>query len=581
MDIQEILKKAIIEAITSAIASEQLEVIVEIDPKIERPADENHGDYSTNVAMSLAGRLKQKPRDLAEKIVAELNTKFTDKKIIEKIEIAGPGFINFYVSAEYFFEVFEDLAGYQARLGEGIEKKRIVVEAGDPNTHKLPHIGHLYSYISGDSIARILAAMGHTIREVNYQGDVGPQVAKCIYGWILRGRPEPESLLEKVQLLQVCYQEGSKLYEEEEHKEKIQEINKQIYAGDEDIQADWLKTRQWSLDYYLEFEALLGIKQERHYLESEIWRVGLELVKENTGMGKIFEQSEGAIVYKGEQDGLHTRVFVTKAGTPTYEAKDLGLNTVKMQEWPYDLNIIPTASEQNAYFQVVIAALGKVAPELVGKIKHIGFGLVSLSTGKMSSRTGNILSGPELIETARKRVEEIIADRDGFSQEEKKEIALKVALAAVKYAFLKGSIMQNMSFDLEESLSFEGNSGPYLLYTYARIRSILDSFTGEVPAVNSGEFANLLDQPEELDLIKTLVRYNETVEAAAEKYAPHLISNYCFELAQKYNHYYKLHSINSAASGELIAARRELSDKVAQTLKSSLQLIGIEVLNRM
>ncbi len=548
---------------------------------LERPQDETHGDWATNVAMTLSKELKKSPREIAEDIKVGLEEQKDLMKTVEKIEIAGPGFINFTFSKDYYLENLQKINDtYGHKTLDNPQK--IIVEYGQPNTHKLPHIGHLFSYIVGNSFARILNSQGHEIKEANYQGDVGPHVAKCLYAWIKKGRPRPDNLKERVQLLQKCYQEGSAAYEEsEDAKREIQEINKKIYDKNSDIQEDWQETRQWSLDFYRQFEKELGVNQEYFYLESQTWKSGQEIVKEN--IGKVFKESEGAIVFPGEDYGLHTRVFITQKGTPTYEAKDVGLVFKKFEDWNFDKTVITTASEQNAYFDVITEAIEQINPEFEGKIKHVGFGMISLKSGKMSSRKGKILSAPQLVEVVKEKLEEIIAERGELSDEEKSQVVERVALGAIKYAFLKGNIMQNKSFDLEESISFEGNSGPYLQYTYARIQSVLSNAPKSQRKLEGIDQSILtsLDSEEELNLIKWLERFPETVSLAAEELSPHYISTYLFELAQRFNIFYKQHSINSADSEELITARQFLARQTAQVLKNALNLLGIEVVDKM
>lgn len=544
---------------------------------LTRPSDDSHGDWTTNVALIIAGKEGKKPREIAGNIKEYLENDIKLKEKIKSVEIAGPGFINFTIKEEYYFEV---LYGINKNYGyiKTDSPQRIMLEYGHPNTHKMPHVGHLYSYICGNSLARILEANGHEVCHANYQGDVGPHVAKCIYGWIENGRIEPTTLLEKVKHLQECYQLGSSLYEsDEEAKQKINEINKAIYDPNSKIQEDWLKTRQWSLDFYLQFEKRLGIEQKFHYLESQVWQKGLETVKEKTP--KVFKEDDGAVIFPGEDFNLHNRVFITKNGTSTYECKEVGLNQHKMEDWEYDLTIIPTASEQNEYFKVVIKAIEEAVPRLKGKIKHIGFGMVSLSIGKMSSRKGNILSGPDLVEKIKGKIREIVETRENFNEEKKENVSEKVTLAAVKYTFLKSNILQNMVFDINESVSFDGNSGPYLQYVYARIQSVLRQKTDSSNA-KLGDLKNLTNQ-EEVKLIKLLERFPETVKTAGETYSPHIISNYVFNLAGTFNTFYKNHSINNDPDPKIVSARRLLSEKTAIIIKNGLSLLGIEVVESM
>ncbi|MFW5702386.1 MAG: arginine--tRNA ligase [Candidatus Dojkabacteria bacterium] len=551
--------------------------------KLERPADESHGEWSTNIALVLSKKLGRNPRELAEEIKTKLEQEAEAddypeaNDYLEAVEVAGPGFINFRIKKEYYLHLLERIDSKFGKGEQKEEKQRIMMEYGHPNTHKLPHIGHMFSYFVGDSLARILAFAGNDVYKVNYQGDIGPHVAKCIYGWRELGRQEPVELVAKVRHLQECYQHGAKLYEDsEQHAEKIRELNKAIYQGEPEARADWEKTRQWSLDFYLQLESRIGVKQSEHYLESQMWERGLEVVKEN--LGKVFEQSDGAVIFAGEKQGLHNRVFITQKGTATYETKEVALAIKKMEDWEFDLTITPTASEQNGYFKVVIKAIEQCRPELEGKLEHIGFGMVQLKgMGKMSSRTGKIVSGIDLLDMVKERMTNVVSKREGLSAEHKEEVAEKVTLGAIKYAFLRGNVMQNTQFDLEESISFEGNSGPYLQYTYARIQSVL-RYKPEIPA---GTDRQMSAEAYELPILKWLDRFPETVAQAAKTRSPHLIAGFAYELAQRFNSFYREHSINSAKTPKVIAFRRELAEKTAQTIRASLVLLGIETVEQM
>ncbi|NMB57166.1 arginine--tRNA ligase [Candidatus Beckwithbacteria bacterium] len=584
-------EKIISDAIQKTLVELNLNLVERFE--LEHPVDETHGDYACNIAMIIFPLVKggsqikiwqgdfKNPRQLAQVIKTNLDQNEELKTIVEKIEIAGPGFINFYLKTDILINQISLILEKKDDFGknENPENRKIIVEYGHPNTHKLPHIGHLFSYIAGDSLARILEFNGNTILKANYQGDIGPHVAKCIYGWQQKGKPIPEKLENKVKLLQECYQLGSELYEDENHKQKIIAINKAIYDPQNDIQKDWLQTRQWSLDFYLEFEKLLGVNQKKHYLESQMWQRGLQIVKDN--VGKVFEKSGDTVIFAGEKFGLHTRVFITKEGTPTYEAKDLGLFTQKMEDWPFDLTITPTASEQNEYFNVVIEAVNQLFPEYKNKWMHIGFGMVSLSTGKMSSRKGNILSAPDLIEIVFARVGQIIEKRKELNSEEKEKIRKQVGLGAIKYAFLKSSLTKNMVFDLEESISLNGNSGPYLQYTYARCQSVLSknnnpSFTKRADAQQSED----LNQ-EELFILKWLYRFPEIVEKSAKEFAPNHLCTYLYDLAQRYNTFYNKHSILKAENERQKQLRLALTQATAQVIKNGLKLLGINAPNTM
>jgi arginyl-tRNA synthetase len=552
-----------------------------VEPTIDYPTNTEFGDFTTNIAMQFAKEIGKTPRDIANEVKTHIESQTDNKagQIISGISVAGPGFLNFTIVPEYYWQELQNVTETFGSISTN-DPKRIIVEYGQPNTHKLPHIGHIFSYVAGDSIARILEKNGNTIKKANYRSDIGPNVAQSIYSWIQKGRPVPETLEDKIRLLQLCYQEGNKLAKENpEVKAAITEINKQIYRKDPAIMEDYLTTRQWCLDFYKEFEAHLDIHQEREYLESEVWEKGEQIIKQH--IGDVFEKGEGgAIIFKGEKVGLHTRVFLTQRDTPTYEAKDLGLAVLKYEEWPYDLAIVTTASEQNEYFKVIIEAIAQAKPELRGKIKHIGFGMVSLSTGKMSSRTGNILSGVDLVNEVTRRVSEIVNQREDFTNEEKNDITHKISLAAVKFTFLRNNIMQNTKFDIEESLSIEGKSGPYIQYTYARIQSVL-SQRGDTNQEPVSDIYSYQATKEELAVMKYILRFPEIVKTAGEALAPHIIADYIYNLAQLFNSFYNTNRINDADAPEKITGRRLLTEKVGFVLKAGLELLGIQTVNKM
>lgn len=504
---------------------------------LEHPELSEHGDFSTNIALAT----KINAKDLATKIKGEM---------IAKVEVAGPGFINIWLKEE---SLIQSLPNSSDLPKDSLSNQKIMLEYGQPNTHKMPHVGHLFSYIYGESVARLLTAAGATVRRVNYQGDVGLHVAKCLWAYQKHNGETPKTLEDKVRWLQKLYQEGSAAYDQDElAKTEINQINKKIYIKDPEIMTAWQETRDWSEKYYQQFEARLGIHYDHNYWENQIAAVGKQLVEDN--IGKVFKKSDGAVVF----DGAHTRVFITSEGNPTYEAKDLALERQKMLDWPCDLLIITTASEQNAYFDVVFDALCTLDSKLKGKLMHIGFGLVNLKSGKMSSRTGNIIGAVDLVDMVVKEASQI-----------KSEAAEQVGLGAIKYAFLKKGAIMNMEFDLESSISLEGNSGPYLQYTYARTQSLLRK--SQATSSKSQEKLN----PEELAILRFIYRYPEVVAEAAGRYAPNLLTNFLYELARKFNTFYNSHQILG------YSLRLDLTKYTGEVLQSGLNLLGIEALESM
>jgi arginyl-tRNA synthetase len=553
------------------------------------------GDYTTNFPMSsyrqmavasnshVPGGKKEgaiwanlpyffhSPVELAQKIVEKLIADQDLMEVVEKIEVAGPGFINFWLTRGALVTELEKIEEEKEKYGksDSLKGKKIMLEYGDANTHKLPHIGHLFSYTYGESMCRILDFAGGDVRKVCYQGDIGLHVAKCLWAYQKENPEVPEKLDDKVQLLQKMYQEGSRAFDEEEKaKLEITNLNKAIYDQDPRIVDLWKTTRQWSIDYYKKFEDELGVSYDRNYYESEVYKKGQEIVESNEG--GVFTRSEGALIFEGSKYGLHDRVFITKYGTPTYEAKDMYLQELKMQEWPMDLLIITTAFEQNAYFDVIFKALETLNKKYIGKLKHIGFGMINLKSGKMSSRTGEILGAVDVVE----KIKEL-----SKKQSPDEEVSQKVAIGAIKYSFLKNNPLQSIAFDLEGSVAKEGNSGPYLQYTVARCNSVLNKFSKSVnQLVNKLENDKWKMENEEELVLRTLTKFAEVVEQSAKSYSPNLLCNYLYDLAQKYNGFYNKDKI---IGGENEGFRLALTSATGQVLKNGLKLLGIEAPERM
>ncbi|MBP6931620.1 MAG: arginine--tRNA ligase, partial [Candidatus Pacebacteria bacterium] len=370
---------------------------------LEHPADLNNGDYSTNVAMAYAKQIGMNPRELAEKIVAEISAR-QDLAEIEKIEVAGAGFINFYLSREFFVGSVKDILNKKENWGKNdlSNGKKIMVEYTDPNPFKPFHIGHLMTNAIGESIARVVEFSGAKTVRANYQGDVGLHVAKAIYGLQNFGMPDENlSVSEKAQYIGVQYAKGSDEYENNpDAKSAIDAINKKIYEkSDEEINKIYAWGREVTLAAFEEIYSLLGTKFNHYFFESVMAPIGEKIVRANTP--NVFEESDGAIVFKADKYNpkLHTRVFITSSGLPLYETKEIGLTMTKFEkEENLDLSIVTTAIEQGEYMKVVQQAISLMHPDLEKKMKHITHGMMRLASGKMSSRKGNVVTGESLLQ---------------------------------------------------------------------------------------------------------------------------------------------------------------------------------------
>jgi arginyl-tRNA synthetase len=581
---------------------------------LEHPEDLKNGDYSTNVAMKIYGPIskvtnndkfgtwtvhspnqKGNPKELAEKLVTEINRLNVDKNI-EKVEVAGSGFINFHLSRKFFSQKVEEILNQAADFGKNkiLDGQKIMVEYTQPNPFKPFHIGHLMSNAIGESISRIVEFSGAETMRANYQGDVGLHVAKAIYGLLKDESLQSKAGDHNLQASNIgkAYVIGANAYETDENakpssaqgfggaKKEIDEINKKIYERSDDKKDSQInEIYDWGFRVTMEaFEDLykmLGTKFDFYFLESAMMDIGREIV--NANKGKIFEESDGAVVFKAEKydPKLHTRVFITSQGLPTYETKELGLTEEKFKTYPeMDLSIVVTASEQMDYMKVVAKAISLLHPEFENKMKHITHGMMRLTTGKMGSRKGNVITGESLINDSREAVYQKMKDRE-FQEEEKDKIVSDVAVSAIKYSVLKQGIGGDIIYDFEKSISFEGDSGPYLQYSYTRANSVLEK------AQKENIFPDFETVPPEIfEVEKMLYKFPEIVARSVSEYEPHYIANYLIEVARAYNSFY----------GNNVIVNKEDKNspyKIALTyafsfvMKNGLYLLGIEAPKKM
>lgn len=534
---------------------------VKVEVELTRP-EEEFGDYATNVALQLAGQLGKKPRDIAETLAKELGEKLAGQ--VSEVAVAGPGFLNFRLNDQTLLEALDGQPS-QTRAGQ-----EILVEFGDPNPFKAMHLGHLYSTIVGDVISRLLESAGADVKRLSYHGDVGMHVAKAIWGIRELQKEQGKDINsvprdERPDFLSTAYATGAQKYEEDATaKQEIEAINERVYKQDDpDINNLYQLGKEWSFEYFDKIFDELGVHYKKRYLESDSSKEGLEFVKAH--VGKVFEKSDGAIIYKGEKAGLHTRVFINSRGLPTYEAKDLGLAELKNRDFPEATeSVIITAHEQSEYFKVMLAALREIDSGLADKTKHIAHGFLSLTTGKMSSRRGDVYAAADLLAA----VQDAIKRQYPESTE---QVQTDAYLAGVKYTFLKNRIGGDIVFDVQESVTLEGNSGPYLQYAHARARSILKK-AGE-PTQPAGDL-----QPDERSLARKISEYPEVVDKAVSELMPHHVCTYLYELAQVFNHFYEG---NRVIGDERQALRLGLVNKYAETLQRGLSLLGIAAPERM
>ncbi len=553
----------------------------DVSVELTRP-DEQFGDYATNVALQLAKQVGKNPREVAEQLAGSLREKLAET--VKSVDIAGPGFLNLTLTDKALTSVLN------AQPAKPLEGKKILVEYSDPNPFKPLHAGHLYTTLVGDTLARLIENAGAKPVRLNYGGDVGLHVARCMWGIIhdlwgelpdkLAAIPEAD----RASWLGMCYVKGTEAYESNEAaKAEIIAINKRVYQlhaeGDHDspFARIYWTCRKWSYEYFaVLYQQLQVVPFDRFIPESEVTPLGVRTVREQLQKG-VYKESDGAIVFEGEPHGLHTRVFINSEGLPTYEAKDVGLLLTKWQDYHYDKSYYITANEQAQYFQVMFKSVEQFLPEAVERAVSMTHGVVKLQGGvKMSSRKGNVVTALEILDAAREAGKET-----GTNPSE------ETILAAVKYAFAKNRIGGDIVYDPKESIALEGNSGPYLQYAHARARSILakasDSRHSEQSEESTQQILHSVQDDAELEaeergLLRKITEYNEVVERATSELMPHHICTYLYELAQKFNQFYEH---NRVIGDDRKAVRLALVQHYADTLKSGLELLGITAPERM
>lgn len=588
--------------------------------ELSTPSDESHGDYASNVALRLSKQLGKNPLEIAEELAEKLRASENLREKV-KVEAVMPGFINFYLSKDVLIDQAQNMLADPEKVGKtnSMDGKKVIIEFTDPNPFKEFHIGHVYTNTVGEALSRLHEAIGAEVQRADYYGDVGMHIGRAIYGLkkmfaednIDMAKLAEKSLNERIHYFGKAYAKGSTAYEEDTlAQEEIRKINKLAYLAAQRMwkdekgiepQVDYVKGatidedelqsvyeiytvgRKWSLEYFDSIYERLGMKFTGDYPESLAGEKGYKLVKEHVADGTFVEDA-GAVIFPGKDHGLHTRVFINSLGLPTYEAKELGLAVWKSEEFAYDFSIILTGNEINEYFKVLMKALSILRPDLAIKSKHIGHGMVKLSSGKkMSSRTGQIISGQEVLDEAKRLAKEKIAEakigRQTADEVEADKVAEQVGIGAIKYSFLKSGIGRDIPFSFEESVSFEGNAGPYVQYTYTRTQSVLEK-TGQ-EGISFNYPSDYTPNEDETRILRYLQKFGEVVAEAAVTYSPNVITEYLFNLSQTFNNFYQKYRILHAGSEQEKAFRLALTATVGIVVKQGLGLLGIVAPDRM
>lgn len=566
----ETVSNAVIVAVEKALGR----ALLDAEKQLGNPPKPEMGDKSFGCFI-IGKNDKKSPAIVAQ----ELAGKIPSDTIIEKAVAAG-SFVNFYILPEVFQSELKTINSEKSDYGKGVPEKKetIMVEFGQPNTHKAFHVGHLKSAISGLGIVRLLENAGHEVIKANYYGDVGMHVAKCTWGVKQKGIPNDFETWDKhrrMKYLDEGYVTGASAFDtDEKAAAEMKQINNDIYTGKktEDVVL-YNKIKDWSLAHLNNVFEELGIVYDKQYPESTVYEDAISIVKKHKG--KLFTESKGALIYDGEKEGLTTWVFLTGEGNPTYSAKDLALGVHKFADFKLDKNITLTSVEQIDYFKVVIKCLETVAPETKAKYSHLPFGWLLRNNKKTSSRKGDTIKGIDIINEAREIAKQKIGEIKEYSEADKERIAGYVSKAGLKFMILSHEFHKNINYDPKKFISFEGFSGPYILYAYVRTKSLLRKVKKSLFGKSAALYEN-----SEIKLAKKLAEYPVITKRAAVELAPHLICTYLHEAASQFNTFYTKCPIKGATK-EVKNARIDLTIATSYVLKNGLLLLGIETLEEM
>ena len=549
------------------------------------------GDVATNIALTLAKKVGKYPKVIGEEIIKEINFNIESEKelskIIEKAELANNGFINFFLKKDFLIEELKRLANLELIETKYTDQK-VLVEHSSPNLFKPFHIGHLMNNIIGESIVRMMKTTKADLRTMAFPSDISIGIAKAIY--ILKNKKNWSFFNEDIiNILGNAYTEGVRFYEENPDKQdEIKLVAKNLFERNSETEEYqiYTKAREVNIEYFKKVLAMLGSKFDHFIYESEAGIRGEEIVKENVnkeeGKEVFFVAENGAIVFdtkkiknKVSSETIKS-VFINSENHPTYEAKDLGLLDLKHGYFPFDYNLFVTDTEQIPHFEVVLQVakeLGSVFKFLAEKSQHVPHGRLNLKGERISSRLGNVLTVEEVLEMVNKKAEERLGSKTEDLNEIQKEFLIKdISLSALRISILKSKPGINIDFDFETSLNFEGSTGPYLLYTYARANSLLEK-------VEKGE-GELIVSFSSLPLYKKLIESESVLKRGIEELAPQVIVKYLFELAQAFNTFYAKEKIISEDKN-LTNSNISLVKNFLKIFKFSLNSIGIEEVEKM
>lgn len=513
------------------------------------------------------------------------------------------GFLNLVISESYWLGQFRAISANESFGFRPVTESSpfVMVEYSSPNTNKPLHLGHIRNNLLGYSVSQVLKAAGNKVMMVNLVNDRGIHICKSMLAWQKFGNGEtPESSgmkgdhlvgkyyveFDKHYKLQVaaCKLEG--MSDEEAEKKaplmlEAQEMLRKWEAGDPEVKALWEKMNGWVYDGFAQTYKKLGVSFDKIYYESQTYLLGKSIVEEGLKKGVLQKREDGAVIIDNSDAGLDVKVLLRSDGTSVYMTQDLGTAEERHKEFPFDKHIYVVGNEQEYHFKTLKVCLKKLGHDWADGLFHLSYGMVELPEGKMKSREGTVVDADDLIDTMEKDARELAEEKgliEGMEEAEKDSLFHMVGMAALKYFILKVDPKKKMLFNPKESIDLHGNTGPFIQYTHARIRSIWRKAGLEsVPQTD----ANLAIHPKEKDLVKLLYQFPSAVDEAAVNYSPALVANYAYEVAKTFNQFYDACPVLKEENETLRNFRLALSYSVARTIKSAMGLLGIEMPERM
>jgi arginyl-tRNA synthetase len=595
------IEKLFASHIIKAVEELYAQVVVENLIQIQKTRKDFTGDY-TLVVFPLLKISKKNPEQTGEEIGLFLKEKTS---LVDGYNVIK-GFLNIEVSKSYWLEFAQySFANEQFGLKTNNENaKRVMVEYSSPNTNKPLHLGHIRNNLLGYSVSKILEAAGNNVIKVNLVNDRGIHICKSMLAWQKYGNgATPEStgikgdhlvgnyyvLFDKEYKAQIKQLTNEGKSEEEAKKSapiilEAQEMLRKWEKGDNEVVRIWKMMNSWVYSGFDITYKTLGVEFDRMYYESETYLLGKELVLDGLKNGILYKKEDNSIWADLTAEGLDHKVLLRSDGTSVYMTQDIGTANQRFDQYHIDQHIYVVGNEQNYHFQALTIVLKKMGYNWADKIKHLSYGMVELPEGKMKSREGTVVDADDLMDemfaTARQMSLEL-GKLEVLTEDERKEIVRIIGLGALKYFILKVDPKKNMVFDPKESIDFNGNTGPFIQYTHARIRSVLRKAKDANISFSSNDFDKSAIGQKEKELIKYVYDFPLLVKDAAENMSPAILANYCYELTKEYNQFYHNYPIIKEPDLSVRSLRLILSQKVAEVLRLAMGMLGIEMPERM